>query len=1009
MSILVYGGIVSLMKPAKKFPKYDHTKIEKKWQSEWEKKRAFKAKDNSKKPKFYGLIEFPYPSGDGLHVGHIRSNTAMDIIARKRRAEGFEVLYPIGWDAFGLPTENYAIKTGVAPQVVTKKNTDTFRRQLKSLGFSFDWDREINTTDPEYYKWTQWIFLQLFKKGLAYKKKMAINWCPKDKIGLANEEVIDGKCERCGTEVEQREKEQWMLAITKYADRLDKDLDTVDFLEKIKIQQRNWIGKSEGSEIDFQIKGSGGEIKVFTTRADTLFGATYLVLSPEHLWVTLACDDNHKNALENQDEVEKYVAEAKKKDITVRTAADKEKTGVELKGVKAINPANGEEIPVFVADYVLADYGTGAIMAVPAHDERDFTFAKKYNVPIKEVVEPLLKKESGADAVRTDEPLKERRAAVAVIKHWSDDSYLCLRWKKNGWQGFVIGGIEDGESAQKAAEREVAEETGYKNLTYKKTLGGVIHSQFYQATKEVNRFAHFEAFLFELTDGTREEIAEREKTLHDAIWVPKKEVDAFLNREDMKLIWHRAMDESCYSGFGILVNSGEFSGMSSTEAAKKITEKVGGKVVTTYKLRDWVFSRQRYWGEPIPLVFCDACKKRADAHHEAHNTQHPENAGWVAVPEKDLPVKLPKVEKYQPTDTGESPLAAIEKWVNTKCPVCGGKARRETDTMPNWAGSSWYYLRYCDPHNKKVFADKKKLAYWSSSDSALKAKNYNLEAGQFAGPVDWYNGGMEHTTLHLLYSRFWHKFLFDEGLVPTPEPYTKRTSHGLILAEGGVKMSKSKGNVVNPDAAVKTVGADALRLYEMFMGPFGEPIVWSEDGVVGTRRFIERVWRFVHASQSTQQTSSKEIKSLLNDTIKKVSDDIEAMRFNTAVSALMTLLNAVEKEVCGREECALLVKLISPFAPHVAEELWAILKERGSVHEAPWPVFDPAKAVFKNVRLAVQIDKKVRATFSPAQPDDEKSIIDEALLLPEVKKWTERTVIKKVLVIKGKIVSIVTK
>ncbi len=766
---------------------YNHEEIEKKWQKYWESKKIYRAKDQNKTEegmkKFFGLIEFPFPSGDGLHVGHIRSNTAMDVISRKRRMEGYNVLYPIGWDAFGLPTENYAIKTGLQPAIVTKQNSDTFRRQLKALGFSFDWSREINTSDPKYYKWTQWIFLQLLKNGLAYKKKMAINWCPKDLIGLANEEVVDGKCERCGTPVEKKEKEQWMLAITKYAERLDKDLDDVDYLERIKIQQRNWIGKSEGAEIDFYIDTH--KVTVFTTRPDTIYGATYLVLSPEHPLVNTF-------DIENKIEVEKYKAEVKKKTDIERTAVDKEKTGVQLKGVYAVNPANKEKISVWIADYVLMDYGTGSIMAVPAHDERDRQFAEKYSLPIKEIV------------------------------------------------------LED---------------------------------------------------------------------------------------------------------------------------KKEMIEKYG-RPITKFKLRDWVFSRQRYWGEPIPVVHCDAC-------------------GIVPLPEKDLPLKLPKVKNYKPTETGESPLASITKWVNTKCPKCKGKARRETDTMPNWAGSSWYYLRYVDPTNKKTFADAKNLAYWT--------------------PVDWYNGGMEHTTLHLLYSRFWHKFLYDQGLVPTKEPYMKRTSHGLILAGGGEKMSKSVGNVVNPDSIIATVGADALRVYEMFMGPFDQAIAWDENGIVGTRRFIEKVWKLQDkVSKITDQTDSIDIENILHKTIKKVYQDIEEMKFNTAISALMIVTNELEKqEKISKNNYEIILKLVAPFAPHVADELWSIMGNKTSIHTAEWPVFDPAKIVAKSVRISVQVNGKSRASFEIDPDASDETLKNMALSIPEIKKWVDGKELKKVIIIKGKLVSLV--
>jgi len=802
---------------------YDHKKIEKKWQKEWEKKGVYKAKDGKGK-KFYSLVEFPYPSGDGLHVGHPRPYIAMDVISRKRRLEGYNVLFPIGWDAFGLPTENYAIKTGIHPKVVTKKNTDNFRKQIQMLGISFDWNREINTTDPEYYKWTQWIFLQFYKKGLAYKAEIPINWCPKDKIGLANEEVIDGKCERCGEQTERRMKEQWMLAITKYADRLDRDLDLVDYPERVKLSQRNWIGKSEGSEIKFFIKaepdasaqvlglgpdhshkhaGSAIFVKVFTTRADTLFGVTYVVLAPEHSLVNELLEK-----VENKNEVLKYISDVKKKSEMERTAEGKEKTGVELKGIKAINPANNEEVPVWIADYVLAGYGTGAVMAVPQHDQRDREFSEKYNLPI------------------VDRPL---------------------------------------------------------------------------------------------------------------------------------------------------VN------------VKEITQKVGGKIVTKYKLRDWVFSRQRYWGEPIPLVHCEKC-------------------GIVPIPEKDLPIKLPEVKSYKLTDTGESPLAAILKWVNTKCPKCKGKAKRETDTMPNWAGSSWYYLRYCDPKNKKIFADKKKLKYWT--------------------PIDWYNGGMEHTTLHLLYSRFWHKFLYDLKLVPTAEPYKKRTSHGLIMGEGGVKMSKSLGNVVNPDSIVKTYGADTLRVYEMFMGPFEEPVAWSTESIIGPRRFIEKVWRIASrinnfkspriSSSLTQpdfknhQFASLEIKKLLHKTIKKVSEDIESMRFNTAVSALMILATEMEKiDKVEKEDFKKFLQILAPFAPHVTEELWNILGEKKSINISKWPKWDEKLIKDEEVKIVIEVNGKVRAEMMIQVNEKEDEIKERAVLNENVKKFLPNLDIKKIIYVKNRLINIV--
>ncbi len=843
---------------------YDHKKIEKKWQNIWDKKGIYKASDSSKKPKYYSLIEFPYPSGAGMHVGHIRSNTAMDIISRKRRMEGYNVLYPIGWDAFGLPTENYAIKTGIHPIKVTKDNTDTFRRQLKALGFSFDWSREINTTDPKYYKWTQWIFLQFLKKGLAYKAKMNINWCPKDKIGLANEEVVDGCCERCGTAVEKREKEQWMLAITKYADRLDKDLDTVDYLSKIKIQQRNWIGRSEGAEIEFHLtpspsplQGEGGRrsgevVKVFTTRPDTLYGATYLVLAPEHPSLVKL-----KSKITNWGKVTQYILDSKAKGGIERTKDEKEKTGVELEGIKAINPATSEEISVWVADYVLSNYGTGAIMAVPAHDERDFEFAKKYDLKIVPVV----------------------LSGGSVQEGWSLDNY------SNEW------------NAQ-------------------------------------------------------------------------------------------------YSNFGKLINSGRFDGLESEIAKKKIVDFVGGKEKVSFKLRDWVFSRQRYWGEPIPVVHCGKC-------------------GVVPVPEKDLPVVLPKVKNYQPTDSGESPLANITKWVNVKCPKCKGLAKRETDTMPNWAGSSWYYLRYIDPKNKKEFASQKNLKYWLGSPK---------QSGGGTGGVDWYNGGMEHTTLHLLYSRFWHKFLYDLKLVPTSEPYEKRTSHGMILASQGEKMSKSKGNVVNPDDIVKTYGADTLRLYEMFMGPFDQSVSWSTDSLIGPRRFLEKVWKI--ASQLEQNSAHLTLPgvpggtyatqnfalatALLHKTIKKVTDDIEGMKFNTAISTLMIFVNEIGKfESIQKEDYENFLKLLSPFAPHITEEIWSNLGHKNSIHLSVWPEYNEALIKDKEIKIVIQINGKVRAEMMINGDDGEDEVKGQALSNEIISKYLKDFEVKKVIYVKNRLLNIV--
>ena len=801
--------------------KYDHKQVEKKWQDIWDEKQCFHAENDSDKEKFYALVEFPYPSGQGLHVGHPRSYTALDIVARKKRMQGYNVLYPMGWDAFGLPTENFAIKNHVHPAEVTKKNIARFKSQLKSLGLSFDWSREINTTDPSYYKWTQWIFLQLFKKGLAYKKEMSVNWCTSCKCVLANEEVVNGVCERCGSEVVHKTKSQWMLAITKYAQRLIDDLDDVDYIERVKIQQRNWIGRSTGAEVDFKTT-EGDTLTVYTTRPDTLFGATYMVISPEHPMI-----DQWADKLNNIEDVRAYREEAARKSDFERTELNKDKTGVKLDGVAAINPVNGKQIPIFVSDYVLMGYGTGAIMAVPAHDDRDWEFAKKFGCEIIEVV-------SG------------------------------------------------GEDVQKAA------------FTAKDETGILVNSDFLNG-----------------------------KTVKDAI--------------PAMIEW--------------------------------LGEKGIGHAKVQYKLRDWVFSRQRYWGEPIPIVKCDKC-------------------GYVALPEDQLPLELPNVTSYEPTDNGESPLAHMTDWVNTTCPCCGGPAKRETDTMPQWAGSSWYFLRYMDPHNDKAIASPEALKYWS--------------------PVDWYNGGMEHTTLHLLYSRFWHKFLYDIGVVPTKEPYAKRTSHGMILGENGEKMSKSRGNVVNPDEIVDTYGADTMRLYEMFIGDFEKAAPWSPKSIKGCRRFLERVWALADKVQDGD-TYSEQHEVLMNRTIKKVGEDADNLKANTAIAALMTMLNEFYDKGVNKAEYKTFLALLNPFAPHITEELWQQLGETGLLSVAPWPTYDEAKTVESTVELAVQVNGKLKCTIKLAVDADKQTAIDTAMAEEKVQHAIEGKQIVKQIVVPGKIVNLVVK
>ncbi|MFH1129145.1 MAG: leucine--tRNA ligase [Patescibacteria group bacterium] len=808
---------------------YNPQEIEKKWQEKWEKLGLYKAEDFSKKLKQYILVEFPYPSGDGLHVGHARSYSALDAMARKKRMQGYNVLFPIGYDAFGLPTENYAIKTGIHPIEVTKKNTAIFREQLKSLGLSFDWSREINTTDPKYYKWTQWIFLQFFKKGLAYQSEMPINWCPKCKTGLANEEVVNGKCERCGTQTEKRNKKQWLLKITDYADRLIDDLKLVNYPDRIKNQQINWIGRSGGTNIKFKI--GDNELEAFTTRIDTIFGVTALVLAPEHELI-----NQLKNKIENLNEVQEYINQAKKKSEIERMDFAKEKTGVELKGVYAINPLNNEKIAIWIGDYVIATYGGGAVMFVPAHDERDYEFATRHNIPIREVVTPQISADLDADKRR---------------------------------------------------------------------------------------------------DGA-------------------------------------------FTSYGYLINSGEFNGLDSEKAIKEITKllekKKLGKKTINYHLRDWVFTRQHYWGEPIPIIHCEKC-------------------GVVPVDEKDLPVELPYVEKYEPTDSGESPLSVIDEWVNVKCPKCGGKAKRETDTMPNWAGSNWYFLRYCDPKNDKEFADMKKLKYWM--------------------PVDLYNGGMEHVTLHLLYSRFVYKFLYDIGVVPTLEPYQRRCAHGMVLGSDGKKMSKSLGNVINPDEVVKKYGADTVRLYEMFMGPYEDEISWSTESLEGCARFLRRIWNLFSNDEKFAKETSKDLIQKLHYTIKKVSDDLDNMKFNTAISSMMEFVNAWsgERQVLSKADAENFLKILSPFAPHITEELYSKIKSQKSkiksIFDEQWPEYDEELIKKDKIDLVIQINGKVRDKIEVKADISEKEAKELVLSNEKIKTWLNNQEPKKIIFVKNKLINIV--
>ncbi len=800
--------------------RYNPNSIEKKWQKYWEENKTFKTSDDKSKEKFYALVEFPYPSGQGLHVGHPRPYTALDIVSRKRRMQGYNVLYPMGWDAFGLPTENFAIKNKIRPEIVTENNIKNFKRQMQSIGFSFDWDREINTTDPDYYKWTQWIFIQMFKKGLAYKKEMPINWCPSCKTGLANEEVINGHCERCGGEVIRKVKNQWMLKITEYADRLIDDLKDVDYLDRIKSQQINWIGRSYGAEIKFPLKEVDEKITVFTTRADTIFGATYMVISVDHPLI-----EKYSDQIKNIEEIRSYRQEVAKKSELERTDLSKEKTGYKIDGLTAINPLTNKDIPVYVSDYVLMTYGTGAIMAVPAHDDRDYEFAKKFNIEMIPVIE-----------------------------------------------------------------------------------GSDIENSAFTETNEGN-----------------------------------------------------------------LINSEFLNGLSVNEAKQKmyeyIEEKEIGHKKTNYKLRDWVFSRQRYWGEPIPLVYCEHC-------------------GWVPLEEKDLPLVLPKVDNYEPTDNGESPLSNIDEFVHTKCPKCGRDAVRETDTMPQWAGSSWYYLRYTDPHNDEAIASKENLDYYV--------------------PVDWYNGGMEHTTLHLLYSRFWHKFLYDIGVVPTKEPYIKRTSHGMILGDNNEKMSKSRGNVVNPDDIVRDFGADTLRCYEMFIGDFEKSAPWSENGVKGCRKFLDKVWRTQELVDG--DSNFEKMETLIHQTIKKVSEDYENLKFNTAIAQLMTLLNEFNNlDKISDEQFKIFLILLNPVCPHITEEIWQRMGYEGYVHEASWPEYDESKTILDVIELPIQVNGKLRTTVEIGREASEDEVFEKAIADDVVAKYLENKNVVKKIYVKGRIFNIIVK
>lgn len=944
--------------------------IEKKWQKEWDRSGVYR--QYARKRQFYVLDMFPYPSGAGLHVGHPRGYIATDVIARFKQLSGYGVLHPMGWDAFGLPAEQYALKNKVHPEKSVKENVAMFKRQLAKLGLTYDWEREINTTDPEYYRWTQWIFLQMWKQGLAYESNEPINWCPSCKTGLANEDLEQGKCERCGSVVEKRPLRQWALRMTKYADRLLEDLDSqeLEWSESIKDQQRNWIGRSEGAEAVFCIADSEEELRVFTTRVDTIFGCTYVVVAPEHPLL-----QNIERNISNIDEVKAYIRKAGSKSDLERTELAKEKTGVKLEGIEAVNPFTAEKVPVYVADYVLGSYGTGAVMAVPAHDERDFEFAKKYDLPIKSVVAPYIEL-TGDFAPKKNKKTTTRECATGIVLNESGDRVLMLRRKKDGMHVFPGGGVEEGESPAAAMMREVREETGYTDFEIVGVIAPRLYGHGYKAHKDVNCFDPDTVFEIRLKSGKREEIAGEEHQTHEVFWIEKEKVSDLPrfadHHEYMWKMFHGGGGSFCDDG--IVFDSGAFTGLASAEARKKMAawlkkEGLGGKKIN-YKMRDWTFSRQRYWGEPIPLIHCEKC-------------------GVVPVPEKELPVLLPKVKAYEPTDTGESPLAGIAKWVNTECPKCRGKARRETNTMPQWAGSCWYYLRFIDPWNTKALVDKKK-----------EAKHM---------PVDLYVGGTEHATRHLLYARFWHKFLFDIGVVSGQEPFKKLVNQGLINASDGRKMSKRWGNVINPDDMVADFGADAFRLYEMFMGPFAQTIAWNTDGVVGTRRFLEKVWKLQDkVSDAEHRISDKGLETLLHKTIKSVTEDIEAFKFNTAVSSLMILVNALEKEAdIPHSVFDTLLLLLSPFAPHIAEELWSEMGERQSIFLSEWPVWDEQRIVADMVPVAVQVNGKVRAVISLSPDESETEALRLAQADANVQQFVAGKTPRKVIYVPGRILNIV--
>ena len=937
---------------------YNFKKIEKKWQKHWDENQTFYAQNNSDKEKYYILVEFPYPSGSGLHVGHVRSYTALDAYARMMRMKNYNVLFPMGWDAFGAPAEQYAIKNHIHPKEAVKENIKTFKGQIKDLGISFDWSREFSTTDPEYYKWTQWQFLQFYKHGMAYKARKDINWCPNCKTGLSNEDSSGGVCERCGSKVVQKEKEQWMLRMSDYAEDLLTGLNDTKFADRIKLGQINWIGKSTGAEVKFKVKDTSELLTVYTTRPDTLYGVTFMVVAPEHPII-----ETLKDKIQNMDEVREYQKFAKSKTEFERTELVKEKTGVALKGISAINPVNGADVQIWISDYVMMSYGTGAIMAVPAHDQRDYEFARKFGIDIIQVLEEV------TGVTNPNETKKE--SIVAIVYDEKNDKYLTINWHELGGRLFIGGTRHNGEDALTCALREIAEETGYDDLELVRETFKINH-HYYAYNKDKYFNIESTGLLFKLKSNHKLEQQLDEDEKFTVEWVGKDDIEKEVKDELHLKTFTYCLEEGAMEGDGTHINSDILNGLNKEEAINKIItwleENNLGKKKINYRLQDWIFSRQRFWGEPIPLIYCEDC-------------------GWVPVPEEELPVLLPDVAEYEPTDDGESPLANIESWVNAPCPRCGKMGRRETDTMPNWAGSSWYFLRYMDAHNDKEFVSQEALKYW--------------------GKVNWYNGGMEHTTRHLLYARFWNQFLYNIGLVPNKEPVEIRVSHGMILGSNGEKMSKSKGNVINPDDIISEMGADALRTYEMFIGDYEKDASWSTNGLKGCKKFLDRIWRLQEKLNDKNGYSNE---TLVHQTIKKVGNDIANMKYNTAVSSLMIMLNELEKyDSITRGDLRILVHLLNPIAPHITEEINEINQLGEPLYASAWPIYDEAKTIESTYGRGVQVNGKVRGKIEVDANTSEEDMKTYAMQIENVKVFTDGKEIVKVIVVPKKLVNIVVK